>query len=92
MPVGALTSAQPNAALRSHRIDGEDDRVAVKSLGIRGWERYDQDARRFSIGANEHGRVHGLLYLGVFSIVRLDPEHRLTPGTKRPAIFDRASA
>ena len=80
MPVSELTNARPNAALRFHRINWRDERVSVKSFGIRGWERFDEDAWQFSLSANEHGRVHGFLYLGVFYIVWLDPEHRLYPG------------
>lgn len=79
-PVSALTNARPNAALRFHRIDWQDDRVSVKSFGIRGWEEYDQEAWQFSISANEHGRIHGFLIENVFYVVWLDPEHQLYPG------------
>jgi hypothetical protein len=78
--VNELTNAGPNPAIRFHRIDWENDRVSVKSFGIKGWEQFDEDAWQFSISANEHGRVHGFLYLGVFYVVWLDPEHRLYPG------------
>jgi hypothetical protein len=80
MPVSELTNARTNAALGFHRIDWENDRVSVRSFGIKGWEEHDEDAWQFSISANEYGRVHGFLYLGVFYIVWLDPEHRLYPG------------
>ncbi len=79
-PVSALTNARPNAALRFHRIDWQDDRVSVKSFGIRSWEEYDQEAWQFSISANEHGRVHGFLIENVLYVVWLDAEHRLYPG------------
>jgi hypothetical protein len=80
MPVHQLTNARPNTALRFHRIDWKDDRVSVKTVGIRGWEEYDESAWQFSISANEHGRVHGFLIDNVFYVVWLDPEHRLYPG------------
>ena len=80
MPVNELTNARPNAALRFHRIDWQNDRVSVKTFGIRGWEEYDEAAWQFSISANEHGRVHGFLIDNVFYVVWLDPEHRLYPG------------
>lgn len=41
----------------------------------------DGDAWQFSISANEHGRVHGLLIGGTFYLVWLDCNHRLYPGS-----------
>lgn len=80
MRVDELMNARPNATLRFHRIDWQNDRVSVKSFGIRGWEECDEDAWQFSISANEHGRVHGFLIDNVFYVVWLDPDHQLYPG------------
>lgn len=78
--VGTLTGGRSNPTTRFHRIDFAADRVSVGGFGIPGREEYDEDARQFSISANEHGRVHGFLIVKVFYVVWLDPDHKLYGG------------
>jgi hypothetical protein len=64
-------------ALRLHRIEFNDPRVAARSFGVPGRPEVDRDAWQFSLSANEHGRVHGFLLEDTFYVRWLDPDHNL---------------
>jgi hypothetical protein len=68
-----------SGTLRIHRIDFDDERLAVRSFGIHGMDA-DEKAWQFALSANEHGRVHGFLAEDTFYVRWLDPEHNLYPG------------
>lgn len=66
-------------AVRNHRIDW------TRSSQPQGFTHIPQqalegEAWQFSLSANEHGRVHGLLIDNVFHVVWLDCNHQLFPG------------
>lgn len=65
-------------ALRSHRIDWPG---TSRPDGFGSVEQLLPDAVpwQFSLSANEHGRVHGLLDGDLFYLVWLDPTHQLYP-------------
>jgi len=66
-----------SAAVRSHPIDWTGT-SRPKGFGLP--EQYDAyPAYQFSVTANEHGRVHGLLIDDTFHVVWLDCDHRLYP-------------
>ena len=62
--------------LRCHSIDWtnttEPDGFAHLSQQLR-----DCEPRQFSVSANAHGRVHGILIDNVFYVVWFDPNHAL---------------
>ena len=68
-----------SGTLRIHPIDFSDDRVSIRSFGIREID-VDEQAWQFALSANEHGRVHGFLTEDTFYVRWLDPEHNLYPG------------
>jgi hypothetical protein len=67
-----------NKTLRAHSHDWED---TTEKAGYMHLSQQMQECEpwQFSLSANEHGRVHGVLVDNVFYVVWLDPNHALYP-------------
>jgi hypothetical protein len=79
--VSQMTEAefrQPGKSLRSHELDWK------KTSKPDGFSHLNQQQRdlmpwQFSVSANEHGRVHGIIIDNLFYVVWLDVNHCLYP-------------
>jgi hypothetical protein len=75
MTMGELLGSG-SKALRCHPIDWRE------TVRPDGFARLNEQLRdlvpyQFSVSANAHGRVHGLIIDDTFYVVWLDPDHRL---------------
>ena len=65
-----------NKAIRAHTIKW-DETSEPNGFGHLSEQMQACEPWQFSISANAHGRVHGILLDSIFYVVWFDPEHRL---------------
>ena len=64
-----------SSALRAHPISWSE--TTEEEFGIPGEEQLVDTPFQFSIGANEHGRIHGFFIRDTFNVVWFDKHHKL---------------
>lgn len=69
-----------SSALRAHPITWRE--TSEKSFGIPAEDEIVDTPYQLSIGANEHGRLHGFFIYNTFYVVWLDKNHALYPKRK----------
>lgn len=74
MTVQELLSNRSDS-LRAHPIEWSG--TSENGFGIPKEDEIVDKPYQFSIGSNEHGRVHGFLISNTFYVVWLDKEHQL---------------